>query len=94
MVNGLHLYSTFADPMSTKALYFCLTFTHSLSHSYTDGRVSHARLHPACLEQLGIGVLIMDTSTLGLVEPGIEPPTFWFVDNIDPTYYWFRDYCF
>jgi len=39
MVNGLHLYSTFADPMSTKALYFCLTFTHSLTHSYTDGGV-------------------------------------------------------
>jgi len=24
----------------------------------------------------------MDTSTLGQVKPGIEPPTFWFVDNL------------
>jgi len=24
----------------------------------------------------------MDTSTLGQVEPGIEPPTFWFVENL------------
>jgi len=29
------------------------------------------------------GVLLMDSSTLGQVEPGIEPPTFWFVDNLN-----------
>lgn len=60
----------------------CLTFTHSLTHSYTDGGVSHARRHPARREQLGLGVLLKDTSTLGPVEPGIEPPTFRFVDNL------------
>jgi len=32
--------------------------------------------------QLGLGVLLTDTSTLGQVEPGIESPTFWFVDNL------------
>jgi len=77
MVNGLHLYSAFIDLMATKVLYICLTFT----HSHTDGSVSHARLHPARREQLGLGVLLMDTSTLGQVEPGVEPPTFRFVDN-------------
>jgi len=33
MVNGLHLYSAFTDPMATKALNICLTFTHSLTHT-------------------------------------------------------------
>jgi len=64
MVNGLHLYSAFIDLMATKALYICLTFTHSHTHSYTDGGVSHARRQPARREQLGLGVLLMDTSTL------------------------------
>jgi len=31
MVNGLHLYSAFTDPMATKALYF-LPHIHSLTH--------------------------------------------------------------
>jgi len=72
MVNGLHLHSVFTDPMATKVLYICLTFT--------LGDVSHARRHPSRREQLGLGVLLMDTSTIGQVEPGIEPPTFWFAD--------------
>jgi len=34
MVNGLHLYSAFTDPMATKELYICLTFaSHSPIHS-------------------------------------------------------------
>jgi len=82
-MNGLHLYIAFTDPMATKALHICLTFTHSLPHSYTDGGVSHARCHPARREQLGLSVLLMDTLTLGQVEQGIEPPTFWFVDNLN-----------
>lgn len=59
----------------------CLTFTHSLTHSYTDGRVSHARHQPSRQDQLGLGVLPKDTSTVGQVEPGIKPPTFQLVDN-------------
>jgi len=39
-------------PPKQSALHFCLTFTHSLIHSYTDGSVSHARRHPARREQL------------------------------------------
>jgi len=81
MVNGLHLYSAFIDLMATKALYICLTFTHSYTHSHTDGGVSHARRQPARRELLRLGVLLMDTSTLGQVEPRIEPPTFRFVDE-------------
>jgi len=73
MVNGLHLYSAFTDPMATKALYICLTFTHLF---HTPKAVS------ARQEQLGLGVLLMDTSTLGQVESEIEPPTFWFVDKL------------
>jgi len=42
MVNGLHLYSAFTDPMATKALYILLH-----THSYTDVGVSHARRHPS-----------------------------------------------
>jgi len=45
---------------------FCITLTHSLFS----------------LTQLWLGVLLMDTSTLGQVEQEIEPPTFWFVDNL------------
>jgi len=52
--------------MATKALHIAL---HLLTHSYTDGGVSHAWRHPARLEQLGLRVLLMDTSTLGQVEP-------------------------
>jgi len=70
LVNGLHLHSAFMGPMVTKALYICLTFTHSITHSYTDGGVSHTRRHPARREQLGSGVLLMDSSTLGQMEPG------------------------
>jgi len=29
-----------------KRFTFCLTFTHSLTHSYTDGSFSHARRRP------------------------------------------------
>jgi len=55
----------------------CLTFT----HSYTHGGVSHSRRHPA-RQELGLGVLLMDTSTLGQVEPGIGTPTFWLDNDI------------
>jgi len=34
MVNGLHLYSAFIDPMATKALYN-LPHTHPFIHSFT-----------------------------------------------------------
>jgi len=44
MVNGLHLYSTFIDPLVTKALYICLTFTHSLTHLYTKGAIQLVQL--------------------------------------------------
>jgi len=44
LVNGLHLYSAFIDLMATKALYICLTFTHSYIHSYTDGGVSWGKV--------------------------------------------------
>jgi len=40
----------------------CLT--HSYTHSYTDGGVDHARQQPAGREQLRLGVLLGDTSTL------------------------------
>jgi len=67
MLNGLHLYSAFIDQMATKAL--CIFASHlpihSLIHSYTDSSVSHARRHP---EQARLGVLLMDTSTLGQVD--------------------------
>jgi len=46
-----------------------------VKHSHTDGCVSHTRHHPA----------YQDTSTLGQVELGIEPPTFWFVENLHET---------
>ena len=82
MVNGLHLYSAFTDLWPPKR--HSLTFI----HSYTNG-VSHARRQPARL-----GSCSWKTSALGQVEPGIEPPTFRFVDNLHeplshchPTYY-------
>jgi len=44
----------------------CLTFTHSYAHSFTDGGANHARQQPSGREQLGLDVLLRDTSTLGL----------------------------
>ena len=38
----------------------CLQFT----RSHTDGDVHHAMQQPVCLEQLGLGFLLRDTSTL------------------------------
>ena len=44
MVNGLHLYSTsLVLSIILSALQYIPTFTHSHIHSYTDGRVYHAR---------------------------------------------------
>jgi len=66
MVNGLHLYSAFTDPMATKALYILPhihPFTNSLIHT-PDSDVSHARRYLARQEQMELGIL----------------PT-WFVDN-------------
>ena len=75
MVNGLHLYCAFIDPMATKALYNIASHSpiHSLIH--TPAAVSAMQGDPARREQLGFGVLLKDTSTLGQVEPGIEPPS-------------------
>jgi len=44
MVNGLHVQL------------YCLKFTHSYTHSHTDGGVYHARQQPA-----GLGALLRDT---------------------------------
>ena len=54
----------------------CIKFTHSHTHSYTDGggKGNHARHQPAHREQLG--VLLKDSWTLTLGEPGIELGTF------------------
>jgi len=55
MVDGLHLYSPFIQ----SALQYCLTFT----HSYTDGGANHARQQPTRQEQLGLGVLLIKSSS-------------------------------
>jgi len=54
----------------------------AFTHSYNNGGVSHARHHPARWEQPGFGVLLMYTSTLGQVDSGIKPPTFWVEDKL------------
>ena len=48
-MDGLHSYSTFIQ----SALQYCLTFTHSCTHSNTYGGVNHASRQPACREQSG-----------------------------------------
>jgi len=63
-------------PMATKALYYCLTFTHRQQCQPQKAPSS---------SQLGLGVSLMANSTLGQVEPGIEPPTFRFVDKLPET---------
>ena len=60
MVNGLYLYSAFLTSGQSNRL----IFTHSCTHSHTDGGVNNARRQPARREQLGCGVLLRDTSTL------------------------------
>jgi hypothetical protein len=49
MVDGLRLCRAFLS--SGHALQYCLTFTHSGTHSHTDGGVSHARRQPLRREQ-------------------------------------------
>ena len=63
MVNGRHLYSTFQTSGHSKRFTILLTFTHSCTHSHTDGGVSHARRQSARREQLGCGVSLRDTDT-------------------------------
>ena len=58
----------FSNQWSLKAI--CLILTHSCTHSHTDGGVSHAMRRPARREQLGLGALLRDTSTLSHEEPG------------------------
>ena len=55
VVNGLYLYS---------ALQYCLTLTHSCTHSHADGGVNDKSRPPARREQLGLGALLRDTATL------------------------------
>ena len=76
-VNGLHLYSAFLTSGHPKR---CTILPH-IHHSHTDGGVSHAGRQPAGREQLGLGALLKDTSTLSEEEPGIEPTTFTLLAN-------------
>ena len=48
------------------------TFTQSALHSHTDGRGNHASHQPAQEGKWGLSVLLKDTSTVTLREPGIE----------------------
>jgi len=48
MVNGLHLYSTFKDPMATKALYI-LPHIHPFTHSFTHPTSSPGAAGVRCL---------------------------------------------
>ena len=48
----VHLYSAFIQDALHRV---CITFTHSHTHSYTDGRGNHARHQPAHREQLALG---------------------------------------
>jgi len=59
MVNGLYLYSAFIDLMVTKALYICLTFTHSYTHSYTDGGDSHCKAPASSSGAVGVRCLFL-----------------------------------
>ena len=77
MVNGLHLYSAFIQ----SSFQYCLTFIHSCTHSHTNGGVDSARRQPARWEQLGLGDLLRDTSTLSEEELGIELSTLRFPAN-------------
>ena len=40
-------------------LQYCLTFTHSCTHSHTAGGVNHTRRQPARREQLGLGFCLL-----------------------------------
>ena len=53
MVNGK--WCIYIAPLIQGALHrLCLSFTHSHTHSYTDGGGNHARHQPAHREQLGV----------------------------------------
>lgn len=66
--NGSYLYNAGRVSLSTAQV------THIHSHKHTD-------VWRAVRGSLGFGVLLKDTSTCSLVEAGIEPPTFWLVDD-------------
>ena len=58
----------------------CFT-TSRFRHSHTDGRGCHAGWHLFIRSNLGFSILLKDTWTCSLEEPGIQPTTFWLLDN-------------
>jgi len=66
--------------MATKALYILPHF-HPFTHSFIHQRWCQPYKAPSSSSGAA-GVLLMYTSTLGQVEPGTDPPTFRFVDNL------------
>ena len=71
------IYTVLSLEVATRsAEQYYLTFTHSCTHSHTDGGVNHAMQQPARREQLGLGVKHRVTLTLNQEEPGIELETF------------------
>ena len=57
------------------------TFTHSRTHSYTDGGGYHTRHQLLIRSNLGFSILLKDTLTCSWKEPGFEPPTFRLLDK-------------
>ena len=84
MVNGLHLYSVFIQSASQFMPHihpFTHTFIHQLAGATNAGR------HPAQREQLELGVLLKDTTTVFFSprRAGLEPPTFGLRDEDSTT---------
>ena len=65
----VHLYSAFNQGALHR---LCISFTHSHTHSYTDGGGNHARHQPAHREQLGVQSLAQRLFNITRGEPGIE----------------------
>jgi len=74
---------------------YCLAFTHSLTHSYTEGGVNNARLRyhtHSHTHRTGVRCLAHGHLDTWSGESGIEPPTFRFVDNLHEPLLYYRPY--
>ena len=66
MVNGIYI----ALSQSTDNFTILVTFTHSHTHSYTDGRGCHARCQMHMRRNLEFSILLKDTLTCSSAQPG------------------------
>ena len=86
----VHLYSAFIQGALQR---LCITFTHSHTHSYTDGGGNHARHQPAHRKQPGVQILAQGLFGMWTGGTRIWTANPWSLANLQPLTtmpYWFQ----